>query len=158
VSLAERQRVVSIAKTWLRTPYVHMGRVKGAGCDCATLIAEVYEEAGLVPRVDLDYYSPQWHLHRDAERYLDRVLSYASVVEEPLPGDVVLFRFGRTFSHGAIVVDWPKIIHAYVGASVSYEDASTAQWLVKIGADPRPRKFLSHWVEDHGLFDNSAGC
>ncbi len=31
----------------------------------------------------------------------------------PLAGDVAVFRFGRTFSHGAIVVEWPVVIHAY---------------------------------------------
>lgn len=155
--LHQRASVVAIAHSWLRTPYIHMGRVKGAGCDCATLLAEVYHEAGLIPRIELAYYSPQWHLHRDAERYLDFIYDYASEIEYPLPGDIVLFRFGRTFSHGAIVIDWPRIIHAYVGGSVCIDDASTAQWLVKIGeaasdrGKPRPRKFLSYWTEKHGL-------
>ena len=28
------------------------------------------------------------------------------------PGDLILFKFGRAFSHGAIVIDLPTIIHA----------------------------------------------
>ena len=37
----QRQRVVAEAETWLRTPYHHMGRIKGGGIDCPTLLAEV---------------------------------------------------------------------------------------------------------------------
>ena len=147
-----RQRVVEIARSFLGTKYHHLGRVKGVGVDCATLLAEVYEEAGLIPHVELPYYSPQWHLHRDAERYLSFVTEYASEVPgPPLPGDVVLWRFGRTFSHGAIVIEWPMIIHAYLNQSVVLENADAAQWLKIIGetADcgkPRPRKFMSYWA------------
>jgi len=63
--------------------------------------------------------TPDWHMHRDAERYLDRLLRYAHELDRlPLAGDVAVFRFGRTFSHGAIVTEWPVVIHAYwaVGA------------------------------------------
>jgi len=41
--------VIRCAHAWLRTPYHHMGRVKGAGVDYAMLLAEVYSEAGRVP-------------------------------------------------------------------------------------------------------------
>src|SRR5437660_5143962 len=45
-----RGLVVAEAETWLRTPYHHMARVKGAGADCLTLLAEVYEKAGVIPQ------------------------------------------------------------------------------------------------------------
>ena len=32
---------------------------------------------------------------------------------EPQPGDVSVYRVGRCFSHGAIVTEWPFIIHAF---------------------------------------------
>jgi cell wall-associated NlpC family hydrolase len=147
----QRQRVVEVARTWLRTPYHHQGRVKGVGVDCATLLAEVACEAGLVERVEIPFYSSQWHLHRGEERYLDTVLCYAREIEwSPGPGDIVLWRFGRCFSHGAIVVAWPVIIHARINAGVEYEDAEQAAWLKQIGEGEgigrvRPRKFFSPW-------------
>ena len=73
----EREAVVAEARQWLRTPYHHMGRVKGAGVDCATLLAEVYANAGVIPMVTIPFYPPDWHLHRDAERYLGFVLEHA---------------------------------------------------------------------------------
>ncbi len=40
------------------------------------------------------------------------------------PADFVVFKFGRTFSHGAIVIAWPLIIHSYIPHGVTLADAS----------------------------------
>ena len=120
-----RQLVVSEAREWLGTPFHHQGRVKGGGVDCAMLLAEIYHRCGLVPYVDPGYYPPDWHLHRDAERYLEQLMPYAhQLAGPPLPGDVAVFQFGRTFSHGAIVVAWPLLIHAYWQRGVVWGDAT----------------------------------
>lgn len=149
----ERQRVVDVARSWLGTPYHTGGRVKGpnGGIDCLTLLAEVYQEAGLVERIDIPYYPHDWHLHKSIERYLDGLLKYTREIEgPPQPGDIALWKFGRCFSHGAIVVQWPQVLHAYVGSSCRYENADTAQWLKHIGegserGKARPVRFFSIW-------------
>jgi cell wall-associated NlpC family hydrolase len=46
------------------------------------------------------------------------------------PADFIVFKFGRTFSHGAIVVDWPLIIHAYIPHGVTLTDALTDGQLI----------------------------
>lgn len=144
----QQARVLSIAQTWLRTPYHDMGRIRGVGCDCATLLVEVYQEAQLIPPTEIEPYAPQWHLNRGQERYLDRVLQFADEVETPEPADVVLYQFGRLYSHGGIVVRWPLIIHARVGQNVQYENSDQCAWLSKRGEGhelpppPRPRKFF----------------
>ena len=53
-------------------------------------------------------------LHRDEEKYLEWVRPYAREItrEELLPGDLVMWKFGRTYSHSAIVIEGSKIIHA----------------------------------------------
>ena len=146
----ERAAVVRCAREWLRTPYHHRGRVKSAGVDCAMLLAEVYAEAGLVEHLDIPHYPPDWHLHRDAERYLGVLLNHAvEIAGPPAPGDIALWRFGRCFSHGAIVIEWPVVIHAYLGRGCVLEDAAKAEWLSRIGegrgahAKLRPVKFLT---------------
>ena len=69
------------------------------------------------------------------------------IAAAPLPADIALWRFGRCFSHGAIVIGWPIVIHAYAGKGCILEDASRARWLSQIGergsAQPRPVKFFS---------------
>ena len=149
----QRQKVVAIAHSFLSTPYHHMGMVKGAGVDCLTILALTYHEAGLIPRIAIPHYPPDFMLHRDAEQYMEGLLQYATEVDTPLPGDIVLWQFGRCFSHSAIVVDWPIVIHAYIGRSVTLENAEAATWLTHIG-EPlpsqgkiRPKKFFSYWAK-----------
>ena len=128
-----RLAVIEEAVGWLRTPYHHMARVKGVGADCLTLLAEVYEKAGVIPHVEIPFYPPDWNLHRAAERYLEGVMRYAREApardnpDPPQPGDIAVFKFGRCFAHGAIVLQWPRLIHAWHNAGVVYADATQGQ-------------------------------
>lgn len=117
--------IITEAQTWLGTPYHHQGRIKGVGTDCAMLLCEVYHACGLVPYIDPRPYPMDWHLSRGEERYLGWVKDYADQVDTPQAGDVALFKFGRCASHGSIVVQWPIVIHAYIGEGVVLADAST---------------------------------
>jgi cell wall-associated NlpC family hydrolase len=140
-----RKQVIAAAETWLGTPYHHMGRLKGVGCDCLTLLAAVYHEAGIVPAIEIPFYPPDWHLHRSIERYVEGLREYAREVD-PIeipgsslgtgtgPGNIALFRFGRCFAHGAVVVEWPHLIHAWNGLGVVRGDASKPNLL---GRDAR---------------------
>ena len=69
--MTRRSQVIAEAETWLGTPYHHMGRVRGGGTDCLMLLAEVFASAGVIPRIEVPFYPQDWHLHRDAERYLN---------------------------------------------------------------------------------------
>lgn len=123
--MSQRQQVVAEAETWLRTPYHHMGRIKGGGTDCLMLLAEVYAAVGVIPHVDVAFYPPDWNLHRDAERYLQGLMRYAREIGgPPRSGDVAVFKFGRCFAHGAIVLSWPRLIHAWCDAGVVFADAN----------------------------------
>lgn len=151
--LEERARVVACARSWLSTPYHHRAMVKGSGVDCATLLLAVFEEAGLISGIELPYYPVDWALNRGEEVFLGLIQRYAHEIPGPPgPGDIVLWKFGRVFSHGAIVVAWPQIIHAYTRRSCVEEDAEAAAWLrwmTENKADegkPRPRRFFSHWA------------
>ena len=115
----ERANVCEIARTWLGTPYHHRARLKGIGVDCGQLIAAVFEEAGLIPPVPLEFYPPDWMLHRDEPRFQNTVERYCKQVEREIrPADILLFRVGRSFAHGAIVLEYPMIIHAHARQSV----------------------------------------
>src|SRR5690349_27648 len=107
LSIEQRKQIVSAAKEWLGTPYHHHARVKHAGADCAMFPLAVYQACGLLP---IDYqppqYSVQWHLHRTEELYLREIEKFClETTGTPQPGDFMVFRFGRTFSHGAIVLE-----------------------------------------------------
>lgn len=127
----QRAAVIAEARGWLTTPYHHMARVKGGGVDCAQLLIAVYHAAGLVPDFAVGYYPPDWHLHRDRERYLEWVEKCAHPVARPKSADIAIWKFGRTFSHGAIVVDWPNVIHAYMKRPAEICDMSKEEGLKK---------------------------
>ena len=119
---ARREAAVAEARGWISTPYHHQGRIKGAGTDCAMLLAAVYYAADVIPFIDPRPYPADWHLHRPEQRYLGFVRQYCHQVERPGPGDVVLYQFGRCLAHGGIVTAWPMIIHAYQDARMVIED------------------------------------
>lgn len=84
------------------------------------LLAEVYEACGMVAAIDAGFYPHDWHLHRSEELFLQWVeRSGGREVEAPRMGDVGLFRYGRTWSHGAICVGEDGLmVHAYIGRGV----------------------------------------
>ncbi len=138
----ERHAVVAEARSWIGTPYHHEAHVKGAGVDCAQFIYRVFRNCGLIPEVEIPHYPPDWQLHRGAERFLSLVLPHAHAVASPLPGDVVIYRYGRCFAHGGIVVlpGWPTVVHAYKDAGRVLQSEGDGG---ELGA--RERRFFSHW-------------
>jgi len=121
-----RAAVVAEARGWIGTPYHHRANVRGAGVDCARLLIEVYAAAGVIEAFDPGDYPPDWHLHRSEERYVEVIGRFAAEISpDPAqirPADVLVWRYGRTFSHGGIVTGepgrapptgWPWIVHAF---------------------------------------------
>jgi cell wall-associated NlpC family hydrolase len=133
--VSENTAIVQEARSWIGTPY-HLGaRVKGAGCDCATFLAEVLIACGVAEREDLGVYSHDWFQHAESERYMLRLLRHAEKVLETVayrsveaqPGDVVLTKAvgSHVFNHGGLVLEkWPNVVHA-VDPCVEEIDAST---------------------------------
>jgi len=147
-----RQRLVAEAQSWIGTPYISNGLVKGkrGGTDCAMFILGVYQAVGLIPPdFDPRPYPAQWHVHRTEEVYVRHVLGWAKEMlgppgRAPKPGDVVMFKIGHVHAHGAIITEWPNVIHAMGGAKVMPDDVSKsttgkrALWHV-------PQRFFSFW-------------
>lgn len=150
---SQRARVVEAAKSWLSTPYHHRAMIKGAGIDCATLLVAAFREAGFLAELVLPDYQAAWHIHRDEEKYTNFIRQFGDEVtgRDPLPGDVVVWKFHRCFSHGAIVVEWPTIIHALTGVGCIIDDALKNQMLAFVSertptqGQPRPMKIFSYW-------------
>jgi hypothetical protein len=140
---AARAAVVAAARGWLGTPYHHMADIKGVGVDCAMILVRTYCDLGLVEPFDPRPYTRDWMLHRSEERYLGFLLDRAREVEAPLPGDVILFRYGRCFSHGGIVTnaDPLTLVHAFAPSRRVVEDQLDRNAELM----SHPRKFFSYW-------------
>jgi cell wall-associated NlpC family hydrolase len=119
-----RAAVVAEARTWLRTPFHHAEGIKGIGCDCVHLPMRVYQAVGLVEKeFNPGYYAQHWYMHQSEELYLRGLSGRMHRVTAARSGDLAMYKFGRTVSHAAIVIDDVYIIHAYstIGAVVLQE-------------------------------------
>lgn len=115
--MSSRSAVVAEALTWRLTPYHHDARIRGVGVDCAHLLIGVFAAVGMIAEFDPPYYPRDWMMHRDEERFLETMRDHAvrefdPACERPMAGDAVLYKVGRCFAHGAVVIDWPLILHA----------------------------------------------
>jgi len=140
-----RVAVVAEAMTWLRTRWQHRCRVKGAGVDCGQFIAACFVNTGLVSEVVVDKYPRDWMLNKSDELFLGVVRRYlVQITSEPLPGDVAVWKYGRGFSHGAVVAGWPTVIHATLSArQVCLADASKGELMYNKDGSIRDVLFFS---------------
>ena len=142
-----RARIVVEAKSWIGTPYVDGAMVKGAGCDCGRGLMGIYVNAGAIDEFDPGYYAPQHHMHSNEEVYLRYVLQHAHEINgPPLPGDVVMFKLGRVFSHGAVVIGWPRIVHTMRLEGTVIENVERCV-IGPRALSKLPRKYFSLWGE-----------
>lgn len=107
-----RDDIVAEAQKHLGTPYVPRGMVPGLALDCGTLLWFTYNKFVPLPAFPADYPS-DWAMHNEDSRYLDWIAPYVQEVRRPIRGGITVFKFGRSFSHGAVVVDRKNVIHAW---------------------------------------------
>lgn len=133
-----RERILIEARSWIGTPYHHKGRIKGVGVDCGGLLYEVYGKFYPLKPFP-ESYPADWAMHRGAELYLDFISEYVLEVREPQPADIVVFRYGRCFSHGGIWTERNTVIHAWGRTAHGRVIESPAKFF-QDGRVPRARK------------------
>jgi len=150
---AERASVVAEARRCVGTPYVHRGARLGDCCDCAGVLIVAFSGAGIFEHFLPPDYPPDWHMHRGEERYLANIERYFGRVDDEEgsliergphfraePGDVLMWRWGRTYSHSAIVTEWPRIIHAFAAERFVVECDVNGTPM-----SPQPMRVYSRW-------------
>lgn len=132
--------VVSIARGWIGTPYVHQASKQGVGTDCLGLVRGIWREMHgaepeAIPRYTADWSEPQGQevLWAAADRHLQTITR-----DRLAEGDVILFRMRRTAvaKHLGIVAsagEQPTFIHAYTGHGV-VESPLSEPWRKRIVA------------------------
>lgn len=111
-----RAQVVAEARTWIGTKFQHNQSCKGHGCDCIGLVIGVFRALGCIAP---DYYPPaysqQWHAHKNEELLMHnaQAMGFRSKSEAPLPGDLLVFQYGRVCSHAGIYLGEDSFVHAY---------------------------------------------
>jgi len=113
-------RIVTVARGWVGTPYVHQAARRGAGCDCLGLIRGVWAEVSNTPLVPTPAYTSDWSEPQGDER-LWKAMAQRMVhksLRDAAAGDVLLFRMrhGAVAKHVGIQAEvgaFPTFIHAY---------------------------------------------
>ena len=132
--------VMSEARRWIGTPYVHQASLCGAGADCLGLLRGVWRglygcEPGVVPAYTPDWSEPQ------GDEVLWRGLAAlmgGKHVEDETSGDVILFRMrdrgvAKHLGIQTRIGAEARFIHAYSGHAV-VETALSAPWQRRIVA------------------------
>ena len=126
-----RDEIVAAARLWVGTPYRHQAATLGAGCDCLGLVRGVWLALFGGPPAALPNYRADWRDTRHAEELL--ALAGQLLVPtkgEPQPGQVLLFRLGRTTlpKHCGIATGDGRFIHAQEGLGVIEANLTTGWW------------------------------
>lgn len=121
-------KIVKLAQECLGTPYIHQGRHKGVGLDCAGLVAYVLDGLNL-PYNDMKGYprTPYDGMLKkalDNEPSLERVYNYEK-------GCVLLLRITKDPQHLAIYTG-DTIIHSYLTAEKVTEHNFSDNWKRKV--------------------------
>lgn len=131
-------RVVTLARAWIGTPYRHQGSAKGIGCDCIGLIRGIWRELYGQEPEPVPPYAPDW-AERSGE---DRLMSAANrLFGPPLepammePGDLLLFRWRPDCAakHAGIAAGPAHFIHAYEQSTVT-QSSLVSSWRRRIAA------------------------
>lgn len=145
----QRLEVIEQALSWIGTPYIHAADVKGAGIDCAMLLVRCFVDSGILPAFDPRPYPRDWHLHHSEERYLAWLQKSAQEIpfEDKRPGDVLVYKFGRCYSHGAIFLGGRRLIHACViDPACSLGDIFDSRLTCDMFGRLRPVKVFNVWA------------
>lgn len=131
--------VVTAARGWIGTPYVHGASVRGGGTDCLGLIRGVWREVlGREPEA-APLYTPDWSEPQGDEalwRAAARLMRPAPASLRP--GQVLLFRMRErgVAKHLGILSEAggrPRFVHAYSGRGV-VETSLSEPWARRVAA------------------------
>jgi NlpC/P60 family putative phage cell wall peptidase len=108
-----RSQIVTLARTWLGTPYHHQASLKGAGCDCIGLVRGIWRELYGAEAEALPAYTRDWAEGSGRETLLEAARRHLVEVQpsKAQPGDVLIFRWrrGTLAKHCAILSALPPL-------------------------------------------------
>ena len=125
------ETITEEALQWIGTPFSHHSAIKGKGADCIGFFIGVLKKIGYL---DKDYkaepYPFDWMLHKSEEKLLKGLVKYSSEVkrENLLPGDLLLFKFGRAVSHAGIYLKDNLFIHCWTKRGVCISILKNSLW------------------------------
>lgn len=120
--------MITEMRTWIGTPFVHQGRVKGVGCDCAAIPVMAGRFLGGSYHSPTDYsrLPTQGRLVAIVRKQMRQIPKH-----QRQPGDIIIFTMTRAPQHLALVTD-KGILHADQANGKVVEVSLDDQWIEKI--------------------------
>lgn len=128
-----RARLVAAARSCVGTPFLHQGRVRGIGLDCAGLVLYAAADAGLPYRDYPGLNYPRWPTMGDRLRRFVAEQTVEVPVERARDGTVLLLWCYRPTlpQHLALVTGPDSIVHSWYDARAVVE-TTLAGWRDRI--------------------------
>jgi NlpC/P60 family putative phage cell wall peptidase len=128
---ADPEIVVTVARSWLGTPYHDQASVQGVGCDCLGLARGVWREVNGPEPFPMPPYGRDWGETGPVEVLAEgaRTAMIEIAPTEAGPGALLLFRMRprAIAKHVGIVTTPERFIHAYERLGV-IEEPLTSPW------------------------------
>ena len=123
----EDKKLFDIALTYIGTPHINGGNVKGAGLDCCSLITHMVKESCGVDVPIVFGYSMDWFCKKECEELLKPYLDkYCFKVTELKAGDILSFRWGRAeYAHLAMYIGDGFVIHCQADMGVEITEVDS---------------------------------
>lgn len=126
-------RIVTEARGWIGTPYVHQASCRGAGTDCLGLLRGVWRCLYGAEPMAVPPYTADWGEAGGRELLQAAARALLVPVTEAAPGDVLLFRMrdGSIAKHLGIAAEvgaQASFVHAYTGHGVVESPLSAPWW------------------------------
>jgi NlpC/P60 family putative phage cell wall peptidase len=130
-----RSEIVTSARRWIGTPYLHQASLIHVGCDCLGLVRGVWRDiVGQEPEAAPPY-TPDWGEACGLETLLDAAHRHFEpiAIADFHEGDVLVFRFRDYLParHIGVATSRTHMVHAHSGACVA-EAPIGAHWRKRI--------------------------
>lgn len=136
-----RQAIINEARTWIGTKWQHQASLKGVACDCVGLLRGTLGNLTGEKYIENVDYSATWHLFKKEEQLYNNMAMYTKEIpkEEMLPGDLILFGFGKGPAHHCGILATPTtFIHSWADIGKVVETRLDDFWTKHI------RKVMRH--------------
>ncbi len=110
---------------------------------CHHLAAEIYFEAGLLPRIGIPNGPSNYRGHARSliVEWVESSGYFIAVAGPPEAGDLLGFRIGRTIHHAAIQLSGRRIVHSIKGHGVQIPPAISGVWTKRLDKIWRLKEF-----------------
>lgn len=113
-----------IALSYVGTPHINGGNVKGAGLDCCTLMAHIIrDQYGKEIPIEFNY-TGDWFCKADCEeKLLPYLEEYFEPVQDLKEGDLISYKWGRSdYAHLSMYLGPNTVIHCQADMGVEITD------------------------------------